>query len=95
MENVLITGITGGIGYAVAEKLLENGSSVLGVARNTQADRNTLSSKYGDRVHTVDFDLMQVEAVDDLIKIVFHLVERPFCMAFADRMPRRAHRPRR
>ena len=68
MENVLITGITGGIGYAVAEKLLENGSSVLGVARNTRAVREALSSKYGERVHTVDFDLMQVEAVDDLIK---------------------------
>lgn len=68
MENVLITGITGGIGYAVAEKLLENGSSVLGVARNTQAAQETLSSRYGDRIHTVDFDLTQVNMIDDLIK---------------------------
>ena len=33
MENVLITGISGGIGKGVAEKLLEEGSSVIGLDR--------------------------------------------------------------
>lgn len=73
MENVLITGISGGIGRAVAEELLEGGSSVLGISRETDAVRKELEERYGERIHTVSCDLAQTESFDRLFQ---ELVER-------------------
>ena len=45
MENVLITGISGGIGKGVAEKLLDSGSSVIGLDRVIGVDIEEIKRK--------------------------------------------------
>lgn len=68
MDNILITGISGGIGHAVAEKLLVSGSTVIGVALDTQEAQMELAEQFGDRIHSFDYDLMDTVNLEKLIK---------------------------
>lgn len=68
MNNVLITGVSGGIGKALAEKLLSQGSSVIGLCRNIRDDLKELAATYPDRFHIHQIDLMEIENPGDLIK---------------------------
>ena len=68
MKNVLITGVSGGIGKAVTEKLLAEGSSVIGLDKIIGNDIKEVEQKYSDKLFLHEADLMDVEMLSDLIK---------------------------
>ena len=58
--SAVVTGHTRGLGAAIADHLLARGISVLGIARQTNAD---LAERYGDTVTQVELDLADPLAV--------------------------------
>lgn len=71
MENVLITGISGGIGKAVAERLLKTGGSVVGMDYRISDELREMSDGYPNQLYLYEADLMDAEGIPGLIgKIV-------------------------
>ena len=68
MMNVLITGLSGGIGFAVAEKLLAEGSTVIGIDRKTKEPALELEARYPGMVSLFEHDLMDAGGLPDLVK---------------------------
>ncbi|RFA29398.1 hypothetical protein CAI21_10075 [Alkalilimnicola ehrlichii] len=55
-RKALVTGATSGIGYAITEKLLANGCSIVACGRN-EAVLQQLKDRHGDRVDTLTMEL--------------------------------------
>lgn len=68
MKNVIITGVSGGIGKAVAKKLIEEGSSVIGLDRTIRDEIKQVTEKHPDQLFLYEADLMYVEKLSKLIK---------------------------
>ena len=68
MKNVLITGISGGIGLAVADRLLSEGNSVIGVDRNISERASELSDDFGKKIYLTESDLMDLTVTESLVK---------------------------
>lgn len=68
MKNVLITGVSGGIGKAVAEKLLSSGAAVIGIDRILGDGIKETADKYPGQMALHEADLMDVGSLGDLIK---------------------------
>lgn len=68
MENVLITGISGGIGKGVAEKLLSEGSSVIGLDRTIKDGIKEVADRYPGKLMLHECDLMDSDSLPDLVK---------------------------
>lgn len=68
MKNVIITGVSGGIGKAVAERLIEEGSSVIGLDRTVRDEIKHVAEIHSDQLFLYEADLMDVENLGDLIK---------------------------
>ena len=68
MNNVLITGVSGGIGKAVAEKLLTSGSVVIGLDRTIRDEDRTTAARYQGQLVLLECDLMDVAQLQDLVK---------------------------
>src|SRR5436190_16923035 len=62
-RQVLITGVTGGIGGALAESFIANGDMVIGIGR--RKDKLTaLRDRLGESLDSVQADLETVEGID-------------------------------
>lgn len=68
MKNVIITGVSGGIGRAVAEKLLASGSSIIGLDTTIREEMKSISSVYPEKLFLHEVDLMNAESLSDLVK---------------------------
>ena len=68
MNNVLVTGVSGGIGKAVAEKLLASGSTVIGLDRTIRDEIRSTAENYPGRLFLQECDLMDVTQLQDLVK---------------------------
>ena len=68
MKNILITGICGGIGKAVAAQLLASGSSVIGLDRSICDDMHELENQYSGGLVLQECDLMDINRLQDCIK---------------------------
>lgn len=68
MDNVLITGISGGIGKGVAERLIANGSSVIGIDRVAGDGIRGLSAANPGKLSLHEHDLMDIGSLQGLIK---------------------------
>lgn len=68
MKNVLITGVSGGIGKAVSEKLLVSGSSVIGLDRLISDEIKKVAEMYPDKMILREADLMDVDGIGNLVK---------------------------
>ncbi len=68
MKNVLITGVSGGIGKSITEKLLANGSSVIGLDRIIGEEIKVDAEQYEGQLILHECDLMDIQALPDLIK---------------------------
>lgn len=67
MKNVIITGVSGGIGRAVAERLLSGGSTVIGLDKIIGDEIKKIADGYENRLLLHDCDLMDAENLNDLI----------------------------
>lgn len=61
-KNILITGVSTGIGYDVAKVFLKNGYHVYGSVRNP-ADAERLNAEFGDGFTALTFDVTDTEGV--------------------------------
>lgn len=68
MKNVLITGISGGIGKGVAEKLLASGSTVIGLDRTIRDEIRETAEQCPGQLVLQECDLMDIGQLQDLIK---------------------------
>ena len=68
MNNVLVTGVSGGIGKAVAQKLIEGGSTVIGLDVRMGDEIRSLSEAHPGQLALHEADLMEAEKLGDLIK---------------------------
>ena len=68
MRKILITGVTGGIGSALAENLLSKNYGVIGLCRNINDKVKSLINENPDNFFVQECDLMNVESIPDLLK---------------------------
>lgn len=68
MKNVLITGVSGGIGKGVAEQLLASGSIVIGLDRTIRDEIRETAEQYPGQLVLQECDLMDIDQLQDLIK---------------------------
>lgn len=61
-KNILITGVSTGIGYGAAKHFVQRGYTVFGSVR-TQPDANRLQAEFGDAFVPLLFDVTDAEAV--------------------------------
>ena len=62
MKNVLITGVSTGIGLAIAESFLDNGYRVFGSVRK-QSDADRVSERLGEHFFPLLFDITDEAAI--------------------------------
>ena len=62
MKNVLVTGVSTGIGLAIAESFLYNGYRVFGSVRK-QSDADRVSEKLGEHFFPLLFDITDEAAI--------------------------------
>ena len=68
MENVLITGVSGGIGKGLAEKLLKTGSSIIGLDRVISDEIKSVAKQYPGKLFLHQADLLDSDNLGTLIK---------------------------
>lgn len=73
-KNILLTGVSRGLGLAIANSLLETGYIVYGVCRNISAELESLARKYGAQLNIVNTNLNNPDAsrhaiFDELISL--------------------------
>ena len=67
-QTVLVIGATSGIGLALAEKIVANGSHVIALGRR-QENLDELVKKHGkDKVSTVKFDIADLNGIPSLVE---------------------------
>ena len=82
MENVLITGVSGGIGRSVAERLLANGSTVVGWDKTVSDEARLLAERYPGKFAMQEVDLMDSEALPGLVKTL--VADRVYGCSYTD-----------
>lgn len=65
MKNILVTGVSTGIGSAIAADLLGNGYTVIGTVRK-EKDSENLTSSYPDRFHSLILDVTESSHIEQL-----------------------------
>ncbi|MES2139010.1 MAG: SDR family oxidoreductase [Bacteroidota bacterium] len=67
MKNILITGVSKGLGLTIAETLLQNDYIVYGLSRTKSNELDELLQKYPKSLKWLSFDLQNIDNVRDLI----------------------------
>jgi len=62
MKNIVITGVSTGIGYSSAKKLTKDGYRVFGSVRKEE-DGSKLEKEFGENFHSLIFDVRDEEAI--------------------------------
>ena len=70
MKNILVTGVSGGIGKSVAEKLLASGVSVIGFDKIIRDEIKEIAKKYQGNLTLHECDLMDVNNLAEMVKSV-------------------------
>jgi hypothetical protein len=73
MKNIVITGVSTGIGYAAALRLTKASHTVFGSVRN-EADAKRLQTELGENYHPLIFDVTDSNAIQDAVEYVTNIV---------------------
>ena len=73
MKNIVITGVSTGIGYAAALRLTKASHNVFGSVRN-EADAKRLQTELGENYHPLFFDVTDSNAIQDAVEYVTNVV---------------------
>ena len=73
MKNIVITGVSTGIGYAAALRLTKASHNVFGSVRN-EADAKRLQTELGENYHPLIFDVTDSNAIQDAVEYVTNIV---------------------
>jgi 3-oxoacyl-[acyl-carrier protein] reductase len=72
MRNVIVTGVSRGVGLAIARSLAASGYCIIGIARRPSDQlHDAMSAAEGEgagRLHFRSFDLAEVQAIPDLVR---------------------------
>ena len=88
--NILVTGVSRGVGIEICKVLLENGNTIFGVARTFSHEFNELQQNYPDKLFFKSIDLSDPEKVNKLIfkdfvgKTPLHAFVNNAAMAYDD-----------
>ncbi|MEJ7556724.1 MAG: SDR family oxidoreductase [Pedobacter sp.] len=93
---VIVTGVTSGIGYALAEELLTSGSKVIGIGRNLERVSN-LIQKYPSSFIFKKFDLRFINEIEQMITDSFKAFGKfdslVHCAGMEETLPLSLHTP--
>lgn len=70
-KNVILTGVSSGLGKAIAVALIKKGATVYGVARN-RAKLTTIQSELGEKFHPVNIDITNKTTLKKWVKTMFN-----------------------
>lgn len=65
--NILITGISKGLGLKTAESLLKQGNTVYGISRSKTDDLKKLLNDHPKKLHWLSYDLADVHSIRQLV----------------------------
>ncbi|MEI7897431.1 MAG: SDR family oxidoreductase [bacterium] len=65
--NILVSGVSKGLGLAIADVLLNKGWAVYGFSRSTTEGLNTLINQYSQSFHWLSYDLTDSENIQKII----------------------------
>lgn len=88
--NILVTGVSRGVGIEICKVLLENGNTIFGVARTFSHEFNDLQQNYPDKLFFKSIDLSNPEKVNKVIfkdfvgKTPLHAFVNNAAMAYDD-----------
>lgn len=88
--NILVTGVSRGVGIEICKVLLENGNTIFGVARTFSHEFNELQQNYPDKLFFKSIDLSDPEKVNKVIfkdfvgKTPLHAFVNNAAMAYDD-----------
>ncbi|MEO1518349.1 MAG: SDR family oxidoreductase [Bacteroidota bacterium] len=68
MKNILISGVSRGLGLQVAQLLLADGHRVLGISRHTTAELDDLQTQHPDHLLLHHIDLSDLSQLEDLLQ---------------------------
>ena len=63
MMNILLTGISKGLGLSTAKVLLKKGHIIYGLSRSTTSELKDLKSKYSNTLHLLQYDLQDSDKI--------------------------------
>lgn len=67
MKNILLTGVSRGLGLNIAKLLLENDYAIWGLSRNNTNELQSLMDKFKSQIRVKFIDLSQVDKIKDVI----------------------------
>jgi benzil reductase ((S)-benzoin forming) len=71
MNFYIVTGGSKGLGFAIGRSVLENGDTFINISRSETDDLKQLSKKHSDRFTHFEFDLSEVEKLDQFSEKLF------------------------
>ncbi|MEL6213269.1 MAG: SDR family NAD(P)-dependent oxidoreductase, partial [Pseudomonadota bacterium] len=73
-KSVVVTGVSSGIGLAIAKAMVDEGWRVFGSVRK-QSDADTVAQTLGDAFTPLIFDVTDQSAIDDAAALVADMLE--------------------